>query len=241
MQIEGRNPVLETLKSETKVTLLFLQNDLRKTPKISEIVSSAHKKGVRIRRVSKNKLNKLTNTKNHQGVIARVYKPPVKLKDIMAKLFESGKKPFFVLMNEVLHQQNLGAIIRSAECAGADGVIVPKKTKINPDAVRAAMGATEHIPVIKESIFNAIRILKDAGIKIIGIEANGDKLIYETNLSSPITIIVGGEHSGITSSLLKKCDQVAKIPLYGKINSLNMSNAAAVTFFEKIRQDLKKG
>lgn len=240
MQVEGRNPVLETLRSKTKVTLLFMQNDVRKNPKISEMVSTAQKKGVRIRRVSKNQLDKLSNTKNHQGVIARVYRPSVTLKDVLQKLEEENKTPFFVLMNEVLYQQNLGAIIRSAECAGATGIIVPRKTKVTPEAIRASMGATEHIPIIKESIFNALRMLKDYGIKAVGIEASGDKFIYDSNLTGPLTVVVGGEDKGITSSLLQKCDEVLKIPLRGKINSLNMSNAAAIIFFEKVRQEKYK-
>lgn len=240
MQIEGRNPVVETLRSDTKATILFMQMGIGKSPKVSEIISLAQKKGVRIRKVSKNQLKKLSNTKNHQGVILRVYKPEIKLKDVLAEIDKKRIVPFFVLLNEVLYQQNLGAIIRSAECAGAHGVIIPRKTKVTPEAIRASMGATEHIPVIRESIFNAIRMLKDRGIKIVGIEATGDTYIYDSDLTGAITIIVGGEDSGITDALLQKCDEVLKIPLLGKVNSLNMSNAAAIIFFEKVRQEMGK-
>lgn len=239
MQVEGRNPVHELLKSETKVSVIFIQNDIALTDKIKQIVSLAKKNGIRTRRIGRHKLNKLSRTKNHQGVIARVKRKFKSLKEVLLELKEKNREPFFTIISEVLYQQNLGAIIRTAECAGSTGVIIPKKTKVLEEAVRASMGGVEHIEIIKENLFNAIKTLQSEGIKVVGIEADGKKLIYDADLTGPIAIIVGGEDSGIGRSLEKKCDIVLKIPLFGKINSLNMSNAAAVTLFEKVRQDIK--
>ncbi|MDD3647237.1 MAG: 23S rRNA (guanosine(2251)-2'-O)-methyltransferase RlmB [Candidatus Dojkabacteria bacterium] len=238
MQIEGRNPVYELLNSENPVSIVFMQNDIGQTDKIKQIVSLAKKNGVRLRKIGRHKLDKLSRTKNHQGVIARVRRDFLSLNEILDKLDQEDKIPFFVMISEVLYQQNLGAIIRTAECAGCTGVIIPKKTRINEEAARASMGAVEHVEIIKENLFNAIKILKKKGVPVVGLEADGKRSIYETNLVGPITIIIGGEHSGIGKSLEAKCDLVLKIPLFGKINSLNMSNAAAIALFEKVRQEI---
>lgn len=237
MQIEGRNPVLETLKSNQKVLIIFIQYKTVKTEKIKEIISLAQKKGIRVRKTGRNKLDKMSKTKNHQGIIAKTLRRFETLNKILDKLRNNDKQPFFVIINEVLYQHNLGAIIRTAECAGCSGVIIQNKTKLTAEAVRSSMGATEHIPIIKENLFNAIKTLKSNDVKIAGLEASGKKTIYQEHLNVPIAFIIGGEDSGITRPILNKCDIVLKIPLFGKINSLNMSNAAAVTLFEKVRQD----
>ena len=239
MQIEGGNPVFEALKSETKVNLVLVQSRSVSSQKIREIISLARKKGIRVRKTGKNKLDKMSQTKNHQGIIAHIRRETKSLKEVIAELNKARKQPFFVLINEVHHQQNLGAIIRTAECAGSNGVIVPSKTRITTEATRASMGATEYIPVIRENIFNATKLLKENAIKIVGLEASGKKSVYQEDLTGAITIVIGGEDRGITRSLLTRCDIVLKIPLFGKINSLNMSNAAAIALFEKVRQELE--
>lgn len=238
MQIEGRNPVYEALKSDSKITVLYIQSKAVKTNKIRQIISLAQKKGIRIKKVGANKLKKMSKTKNHQGVIAKMLRRYDTLEDIIKKLETTNETPFFVILQETLYQQNLGAIIRSAECAGCNGVIISNKIRLTSEAVRASMGATEHIPIIKNNIFNAIKILQEYDIKIVGLEASGKKNLYETNLKGPLAFFIGGEHSGITKSFIKKCDIVINIPLFGKINSLNMSNAAAIAFYEKVRQEL---
>jgi len=238
MQIEGRNPVYETLKSDNKVTVLYIQSRSVKTDKIRKIISAAHKKGVRIKKIGANKLRKISKTKNHQGVIAKVVRKFFKLEERIKYLETIKKDPFFVILQETLYQQNLGAIIRSAECAGCNSIILSKKIHLTSEAVRASMGATEHIPLIKANIFNAIKILKNYFIPIVGLEASGRHNIFETNLKGPIAFFIGSEHAGITKSFIKKCDIVINIPLFGKINSLNMSNATAIALYEKVRQEL---
>jgi 23S rRNA (guanosine2251-2'-O)-methyltransferase len=240
MQIEGRNPVLEALKSDQKVSIVYIQNNIVKSDKVRDIIRAANSKGIRVRKIGRNNLDKHSRTKSHQGVIAKVFYKFFSLNEVLEELSETKKQPFFVMMNNVLYQHNLGAIIRTAECAGCTGVIIPKTVKLTEDALRSSMGAANHIPVIKENLLNAIKILKSYDITVAGLEASGEETIYETNLAGPIAVLVGEEHSGITKSFLSKCDKVIKIPLFGKINSLNMSNAAAVTIFEKVRQELEK-
>ncbi len=236
MQIEGRNPVYEALKSGREISVIYIQNKISKD-KIKEIISLAGKRGIRVRRCSRNKLNKISQTSVHQGVIAIGKYHFFTLQEILEELEAKGKAPFFLMVNEVLYQHNLGALIRTAECAGCDGVIISKNTKVLPTTIRTSMGATEYIPIIKENIFNAIKMLNKYAIRVIGLEASGTQNLYKTNLRGPLAFIVGGENSGITKSILAKCDCVLKIPLFGKIGSLNMSNAAALALFEKVRQE----
>jgi len=238
VQIEGRNPVYELLNSKNPVSVIYMQNDVALTDKIKQIVSLAKTKGIRLKKIGRHKLDKLSRTKNHQGVIARVKREFLSLNEILDKLDDEGTTPFLVMISEVLYQQNLGAIIRTAECAGCNGVIIPKKTLVNEEAARASMGAVEHVQIIKENLFNAIKILQKRGTPVVGLEAEGQRTLYETDLTGPITIVIGGEHSGIGRSLQAKCDLVLKIPLFGKINSLNMSNATAIALFEKVRQEI---
>lgn len=240
MQVEGRNPVLETLKSDKKVSVIYIQNTIVKSTKVRSIISHANKKGIRIRKVGKNNLKKMSKTKNHQGIIAKIRYEFDNLREVLEKPETFETQPFFVIVNQVLYQHNLGAIIRTAECAGSNGVIVPKNTKLTAQALRTSMGATNHIPVMKANLFNAFKLLRKYGIRIAALEADANSTIYKENLTGAIAIVIGGEHSGVTRSIQKKVDTVLNIPLFGKINSLNMSNAVAVALFEKRRQDLEK-
>jgi len=238
IQIEGRNPAYEALNSDTDtITQLYIQGKSAASPKVREIISLAQKQGVRIRKVSSRRLDRMSQTHAHQGVIAKVKKVKVRLIDELLKLDEKGVDPFFVMFNEVLYQQNLGAIIRTAECAGCSGVIIPLKTKFTAEAVRASMGGTEHISLINENFFNAIKLLKNYAVKTVCLDVTGKKSIYEEDLRGPLAFIVGGEDRGISRTVIDKCDIVLNIPIFGRINSLNMSNAAAVALYEKVRQE----
>ena len=238
MYIEGRNPVLEAVQSDKKISNIFLQHNIALVPKIKLIMSFARSKGIRVKKVSKKQLDRLSKTKNHQGIIAIMEHRTLGLQEVLNELDREQKTPFFVIINEVLYQYNLGAIIRNAECAGCTGIIISPNTKITAEAARASMGAIVYIPLISENIFNAIKILKGYAVKIVGLETSGEKTIYEENLKGSLAIVIGGEDVGISKSMLPKLDIVLKIPLFGKINSLNMSNALAITLFEKKRQEL---
>jgi 23S rRNA (guanosine2251-2'-O)-methyltransferase len=239
MQIEGRNPVIEALSSNTQISRIYVQNKISRNNKVANIFKLANKKKIPLKIIGTHKLNQLSKTQNHQGVIAIVRYNYFNLKVTIQDLFEKNQDPFFVIIPDILHEQNLGAIIRSSECAGCNGVIISKKINLSSETVRTSMGATQHIPIIRENLFNALKTLKKNGIKIIGLEATGSKIIYDCDLRGPIAFIIGAEDKGITMSITPKCDIVLKIPLFGKISSLNMSNALSIALFEKVRQELK--
>jgi len=239
MQIEGRNPVYEAIKAEKQISVIYVESKITGSPKIREILSTAYKRGIRVNKVTRPKLDRISHTKVHQGIIAIRKRDFYKLGDVLRDLEKTRKPAFFVIINEVLYQQNLGAIIRSAECAGASGVIIPMNIQITSECIRASMGAIEHIPVINSNTFNAIKSLQNFGARVFALEADGDKYIYEEDLSGDLAIIIGGENKGVSKPILSKCDGVLKIPLFGQVNSLNMSNATAIALFEKVRQDGK--
>ena len=239
MIIEGRNPVFEAMRSDKKISKILVQSSSTASEKIREILALAQKKGVRVQKISRSKLDNLSRTANHQGVIAYSSLTIYKLDEVLDLLERIKRDPFFVIIPDVLYQQNLGAIIRSAECAGCSGVIIGTNIRILPEAGRTSMGAIEHIPIIRHNIFNAIRELRRNAIKVYAIEAEGKSDIYNTDLSGGIALVIGAEDKGVSSAIEKKCDDVIKIPLFGKLNSLNMSNAAAVVLFEKKRQYLE--
>jgi len=189
-------------------------------------------------RLSRKTLEKISKTSAHQGVMAWAQWPEeVSVKQILVQAQKQGKDVFFIILPQVTYEQNLGAVLRTAEAARVDAVIVGNRSlPLTPVVTRVAMGATEYIPLIHENIFSAIRLLKEEGIKIIAAEAKAKKSIYETNLTGPIAIVLGNEHRGISQTLSERIDLAVKIPLFGKINSLNLSVAAGIMMYEVVRQ-----
>jgi 23S rRNA (guanosine2251-2'-O)-methyltransferase len=242
MYIEGRNAILESLRSNRKFRKLFVQDQINKDEKIKQILSKAKNRDIGIKYLSKKHLDQKSVTGHHQGVVAWVWdKEELDLNSYLENM-DLENPPFLVYIREAQHQYNIGAIARSAECAGANGVIVPPKTRIQAEAVKASTGAIEHIDIYEESLFSAIKIAKNHDIKVVGIEVSGEKFYYEQDLSGPVMLIIGGEDRPLSLEILKKCDIIVRIPLRGKINSLNMSVAASIVMYDKVRQEaiLKK-
>jgi 23S rRNA (guanosine2251-2'-O)-methyltransferase len=235
MQIEGRNPVYEALKAGSNINKLFLQKDIKKDEKITEIIKEAQRHNVHIAQVKKFLLDKESQTGVHQGVIAFG-------EDKVAPLFPTliqDNHSFIVYIREALYEHNIGAIIRTAECAGATAVILPPKVELTPQIRRASMGATEHIPIMSYSLFQAIKEAKDAGLQIVGIERSENSTnLYNTKLKKPLLLIIGGEDRSLSPQILEKCDATVEIPMKGHVNSLNMSVAAAIVIYEVVRQEL---
>jgi 23S rRNA (guanosine2251-2'-O)-methyltransferase len=238
MQIEGRNPVLESLHSKREFERLKVQEGIKIDMKIKRILDLARSKKIYIEEVPKKKLDKMSETGVHQGVIAiaRERKPKT-FEELLKMIQDKGEQPFLIYIREVLYEHNLGAIIRSAECAGVQGVIVPPSTEISAQVIRASMGASEHVQIVKGSLFQIIKEAQKNGIKTVGIEISGEKSLYKTDLRGPVMIFVGGEDRGLSKEIIDKLDETVKIPMRGKVNSLNMSVAAAITIYEKVRQD----
>lgn len=207
-----------------------LYNQLRKVLKGTDIVYQL---------VPPEKIKKIT-TKNHQGIIAYLSEVTYyKTEDLLPRVFEEGKIPLLLVLDKVTDVRNFGAISRSAECAGVDMIIIPARgsAQINADAIKTSAGALHRIPVCRENnLKETLNYLKDYGIQLIACHEKTDKLIYSVDFKLPTAIIMGSEESGISAEYLKLADKAVKIPMTGKIASLNVSVATGVVLFEAIRQ-----
>jgi 23S rRNA (guanosine2251-2'-O)-methyltransferase len=233
-QIEGRNPVLESLRAKSPLKKIFLDQASKPDSKIKEILSLARRQHILLKKTNRKFLNKISRTASHQGIIAYAETQPTSLSYIL----NSTASPFLVILTEVLYEQNLGAILRSAEAAGVNAVIIPKKGQgVTPVVARTSMGASEYLPVIQEGLFSTLKQIRKLGVRIIGADQNAKMIYYQENLKGPIAFIIGGEDKGLTSQIKNQCHCLVKIPLKGKITSLNMSVATAILLFEKNRQD----
>lgn len=237
MQIEGRNPVIELLRSKRWVKKVIVQKDINVDEKINEILKRAKNRKVFIERKPKKDLDKMSNTNSHQGVIAVATIETQKFADVIEENFKHSKPNTFIYIREALYEDNVGAIARSAEAAGFSAIVLPPKLKVTAQTFRTSMGAMSNIKVIHESLFTAIKIAQANNIRTIGIERDTEDLYTKADLSGPAMLIIGGEDKSLSEEVMAKCDLVVKIPMFGKINSLNMSVAAGVVIFEKLRQD----
>lgn len=238
----GRNAVLELLKSGREIDKLYVQKGEREGS-ITLIVSKAIENKVPLIEVDKRRLDSMANGGSHQGVAATVSETSyVSVEDILAIAAERGEKPFIIICDSVNDPHNLGAIIRTAECAGAHGVIIPKRraVSVNGTVAKASAGAVFHMPVARvANLTAAIKVLKDNNVWTFALEADGTPH-YENDFDCGCAFVLGGENMGVTRLVRETCDFVVSIPMFGKINSLNVSNAAAIVLFEAAKQRAKK-
>ncbi len=236
--IFGTRAVIETIKSGKTVERIFLQKDL-KNDLTKELVELLRGSMVTVSKVPVEKLNRLTR-KNHQGVVAFVSPIDfVTLHNIVANSYENGLAPLVLILDRVTDVRNFGAICRSAECAGVNGVVIPTKggAMINSDAVKTSAGALSYLPICKEdSLTHSIKYLKDSGFQIVACTEKTEKKVFDADLSVPTAIIMGSEEDGISEELLNAADEKLMIPIVGQIDSLNVSVAAGVILFESMRQ-----
>lgn len=233
----GRNSVMEALKSGRTMEKLMVQEGSGGAA--GRILELAKEQGVVIERVSKAALDRMTDGGNHQGVAAIVSAHKyAELSDTFDLAKDHGEDPFLVILDGIEDPGNLGAVIRTAECAGASGVIIPKRRAagLTESAAKAASGAVEYLPCVRETnIARTIDQLKEQGVWVYACDMDGE-LYTSRDLTGPIAIVIGAEGKGISPLVRKKCDGVLSIPLKGHINSLNASNAAAVLMYEIRRQ-----
>jgi len=236
--IYGIHPVLEALEAGKEIEKILVQRD-GKSSAFREILTLAERMEVPVQKVPAGKLDGLTHG-THQGVIAFVslidYQP---MENILMGIFEKGEMPLLVMLDRVTDVRNLGAIARSAECAGAHALIVPSRGSalINADAVKTSAGALNNIPVHRSpNLKDILRYLKDSGVRIIGVSEQGGEVYYESDLSGPLLFILGSEEDGISPEYLKFADSMIRIPLLGTTGSLNVSVAAGIVIFESLRQ-----
>ena len=240
--IEGRNAVIEAFRSGKTVDKLFVQEGLSDGPVLT-ILREARKQDTIINRVRKERLDQMSETGKHQGVIAQVASfTYAEVSDILEKARESGRPPFLFILDNIEDPHNLGAIIRTANLAGAHGVIIPKRRSagLTATVMRASAGALNYTPVAKvTNIAQTIEDLKKEGIWFVCADMDGE-LMYQLNLTGPIGLVIGNEGEGVSRLVREKCDMTASIPMNGDIDSLNASVAAGVLAYEIVRQRLQK-
>lgn len=237
-QVEGRNAILEVLRSGRDIEkIIILQGDTEGT--IKRIVAQAAERGVVIQEVSRRKLDEISQTKNHQGVIAVVSAHDyVEVEDILKAAREKDEQPFIILLDGITDPHNLGAVIRSAECAGAHGVIIPKRRSVGLNATvgKTSAGAIEYMPVARvTNLVKTMEYLKKEGLWIACADMKGLDH-FDSNMTGPIALVIGSEGEGVGRLVKEKCDFTVSIPMYGKIASLNASVAAGLLMYEVVRQ-----
>jgi 23S rRNA (guanosine2251-2'-O)-methyltransferase len=236
--IFGIHPVQEAIKSGKQIDKVFFRQGFRNemTP---GLMPALREQNIPFQYVPGEKLNRMT-TKNHQGIIAIISEIEyTDLERLVPLLFEEGKTPAFVMLDGITDVRNLGGIARSAECAGLNGIIIPIKgsAQINSDAIKTSAGALTSLPVCRvNSLETTLKFLHDSGFHLIAATEKAQKDLYEADFSQPSVIIMGAEDTGIDAKLLRAADELVKIPMNGTIQSLNVSAAAAVLFFEMVRQ-----
>ena len=235
--IAGRNPVTEALKSGKLIDIIYI--DGAGGGSLNVIRRLAKEKGIVVKDAQEKKLSQLSGGASHQGVVAvAACGEYVTVEDILAVSQEKGTKPFIIICDEIEDPHNLGAIIRTAETAGADGVIIPKRrsASLNATVFKTSAGAASYVPVARVSNLAAcIDQLKENGVWIYGTDASGTEYTG-VDFTGAIGLVIGSEGFGISKLIQKKCDFMVKLPMFGKINSLNASVAAGIFMYEAVRQ-----
>lgn len=237
--IEGRNLILEALKADRSIDRLFVIDSEQQSGPMKAIIAEARKRGVLVKFESKDYLDKISVTKKHQGVIAYVAAYDyVEVEDMLKIAEEKNEAPFLILLDSIEDPHNLGAIIRTANIAGAHGVIIPKRRAVGLTATvaKTSAGAIEYTPVARvTNLARTLDDLKEKGVWVACADMDGE-IMYKVDLKGPLCIVVGGEGAGVSKLVKEKCDFIARIPMKGEISSLNASVATAVMVFEAVRQ-----
>lgn len=241
--IFGTRAVMEAIHAHREIEKVFIQSGLT-NDLIKELIHLAKSKGVPYTFIPQQKLNRLS-TKNHQGVICMLSAVQyASLENIIDKTYSEGKEPFLIILDRVTDVRNFGAIARTAECAGVNAIVIADKgnAPITGDAMKTSAGALSHLPVCRvKDMKKTLHFLRESGIQIIACTEKASDLLYDLDLNTPLALIVGSEEDGISPQLLKEADRLAKIPMKGKISSLNVSVAAGISIYEALRQrSLKK-
>lgn len=244
MIITGRQPVLEALKAGTPIQKIVLLSGLQGRV-IDDLRKLARDRNVRCEEVDRRVLGEIAPDAVTQGVVAIVPSRNLpSLEDLLAAVTRRQEPGFLLVCDEIEDPQNLGALVRTAECAGAHGIIVPRhhSAPISSTVVKASAGATEHLPIAEvTNITRALESLKEAGYWVVGLAGEGDRIYTEIDYTGPIAVVVGNEGRGIRRLVREQCDFLARIPLHGRIASLNASVAGALVLFEAARQRATPG
>ncbi|HUN65357.1 MAG TPA: 23S rRNA (guanosine(2251)-2'-O)-methyltransferase RlmB [Bacteroidota bacterium] len=237
--IAGRNPVMEALKAGTIIEKVVILAGVRGAV-IEKIQGMAKRNRVPCVEVGKQKFRDLVSDTTTQGVVAIVgTKAYVEVDDILAVAKQRNEKPFILILDEIEDPQNLGALLRTAECAGVHGAIIPKHhaASVNQTVAKTSAGASEHLPVAKvTNIATTLEELKKEGVWIVGTAADADRMYDDIDYTMPLAVVIGNEGKGIRHLVRERCDFLVKIPLFGKVESLNASVAGALVMYETVRK-----
>lgn len=242
-QIEGRNSVLELLESGKDINKIYVTRGERHGS-INKILGIARERKIIVVEKDKRQMDEMAQEENYQGVIAIV--PPfeyVEIQDILQEAIERGEEPFILILDGIEDPHNLGSIIRTAETAGVHGIIIPKRraVSVNSTVNKASAGAVEHMKIARvTNISDAIEELKQAGLWICGTDINSEKYYYNQDLTGPLGIVIGNEGKGISEKVKKNCDFNVKIPMKGKVTSLNASVSTGIIVYESVKQRISK-
>ena len=236
--IEGRNAVTEALRAGTAIDKIYIARG-ETDATLGHIASTARNKGIVVVEADRRKLDGMSRTKSHQGVIAvSAVREYASVDDILEAAREKGEAPLIVVCDELSDPHNLGAVIRTAECAGAHGVIIPKRRSAGLTAIvaKTSAGAVSHLPVARvPNLVALLKELKEQGLWVYGTAAEGTTALYNADLKGPAVIIIGSEGDGMGRLVREQCDFLVSIPMRGKVNSLNASAAAAIVLYEAVR------
>ena len=237
--LEGRNALTEALASGRAIDKVFIAEG-NTDRALARLAAQARQSGAVVVETDRRKLDQMSATGAHQGIIAMVAAHSyATVDDILALARERGEAPLIVICDELSDPHNLGAIIRTAECAGAHGVIIPKRRSVGLTAVvgKASAGALEYLPVARvANLVSAIHDLQKAGVWVFGTAPDGNTALYQADLKGPAAIVIGNEGDGMSRLVAEACDFKVSIPMRGRISSLNASNAAAILLYEAVRQ-----
>ena len=237
--IEGRNAVIEALRAGTAVDKVYIAKG-ETDATLGHIASTARGKGIVVVEADRRKLDAMSGTHSHQGVIAvAAVREYASVSDILQSARDKGEAPLVVVCDELSDPHNLGAVIRTAEAAGAHGVIIPKRRSAGLTAIvaKTSAGAVSYLPVARVANLTALlRELKEEGLWVFGTAADGSTSLYQADLKGPAAIVIGSEGNGMSRLVREQCDFLVSIPMRGQVNSLNASAAAAVVLYEAVRQ-----
>ncbi len=241
--IFGIRAVIEAIESGKSIDKVLVRRDLG-GDLARELAGVLRQYGILSQRVPADRLNRIT-MKNHQGVIALV--SPVtyhRLDNLLPSLYEEGRNPFIIALDGLTDTRNFGAIGRTADCSGVDGIVIPERNSVSvtPDAVKTSAGGLFYVPVCRErDIVTAVRLLRDSGVKVVGATEKGAVNYTDIDYTGPVAVVMGSEDTGISDDVLRLCDELAAIPMLGNIGSLNVSVAAGVLMYEVVRQRRQAG
>ncbi len=238
-KLAGVNSIMEALRGQRKVHKIFIQEG-HQSKKVEELVYYAQKKGIFVQYLEKSRLDAMYTAGNHQGVVAQVSSFDYsEIGEILEKAYINKQMPFILILDGIEDPQNFGSIIRTAEGAGVHGIVIPKHSSVEVTAAvaRASAGAIEHVLIVRETnLVNTIKYLKEQGLWIVGADMDAASDYYATTIPAPTALVIGGEGRGIRRLVRENCDLLVKIPMFGKVESLNASIAAALLIFEIVRQ-----